>query len=576
MTGLRRPARPLAGAARPLPPPGRGHAASRARGRGRLLAVSLALASGAAGGAAGSEAAPAEGSPAVRVHDHGRASTVEAELPGTLLDLAPACGGVGRCRGLWLLVRPAVEIAQSDSGGAEPPAARSAAGEPGGDPAAGPPPRLLLLDAARAALGDPAATLTESPIPLPRETESLALADLDGDGAPELLAGAPGRVWSLGDPASPGRPVPVLTDPDVDLAAARPLLDPALPLLPSPAVGRLRWYRPAAGGGLTPAGSAPLPVRTRRRAHGLELSSPQPTLLPAAGGAPPRWAAGPEPHGDRRLRSLLVDPLSGDGAAAEYWSMLPSPERVESARFLTLDGHPALAVFTHAADRLGIFDQARLRLFRLGADRTRAGSVPILAVDTTSHRWQRAAVAIADLDADGRDDVSIAQVKGLGGGAILIETYRGMGGGRFDRRPKKVRLDAPDATWRWLTHADSDLDGDDLPDLIALSEGRLLIYTSAPRRPGTALGDTPTWEIAWPRPEADETREQAEGVTDDGGDDEDEEDEEDEDSHRADHRFPGLGGFPGALDLDGDHRPEIVFRAPLPDGRERLRIVLLR
>ena len=112
---------------------------------------------------------------------------------------------------------------------------------------------------------------------------------------------------------------------------------------------------------------------------------------------------------------------------------------------MRLDGRPALAVFTYAADRLGIFDQARLRLFPLAGDRTRAGAAPALAVDTTSHRWQRAAVAIADLDADGRDDVSVAQVKGLGGGALLIETYRGLGGGRFDRRPRRVRLDLPDA-----------------------------------------------------------------------------------------------------------------------------------
>ena len=45
---------------------------------------------------------------------------------------------------------------------------------------------------------------------------------------------------------------------------------------------------------------------------------------------------------------------------------------------------------------------------------------------------------------------------------------------------------------------------------------------------------------------------------------------------RADHRFPGLGGLPAALDLDGDGRPELVFRHPLPNGRERLRVVLLR
>lgn len=535
---------------------------SRAPRPARLLVVLLALAAAAAGGASGSEMVSVENASAVTVHEHDRAVTVETELPGRLLGLAPACGHDGRCRGVWLLVRPAHTAASEAVEGASAP------------------PRLLLLDPARAAGGDPAAALTEPPVPLPPETDALALADLDGDGAPELLAGAPGRIWSLGDPAAPRAPLPLLTDPGVDLAVVRALLDPNLPLLPFPAVGRLRWYALADDGGLEPAGSAPLPVRTRRRTHGLELSSPLPTLIPGAAGEPPRWAVGPEPHGDRRLRSILIGPLSADGAAAESWSMLPSPERVDTSRFLTLDGRPALAVFTHAADRLGIFDQARLRLFRLGADRTRAGSPPVLAVDTTSHRWQRAAVTVADLDADGRDDVSVAQVKGLGGGAILIETYRGLGGARFERRAKKLRLDLPDARWRWSAGPDSDFDGDRLPDLLAHSEGRMLLYTSASRRPGTALAEAPHWEIAWPRPEIDDGAEPSGKVEEEEEDEEEQEEQEEQEraehARRADPRFPALGGFPATLDLDADHRPEILFRAPLPDGRERLRVVLLR
>lgn len=527
-----------------------------------LLALAVRLPTGASGAEAASpvaSAAPAAGSPAVTVHDHGRAVTVEAELTGAVLGLAPACGGDGACRGLWLMVRPAAE-----SGGKET----------AEDPAAAAPPRLLLLDPTGAAAGDPAAALTEPPVPLPPDADVLAVADLDGDGAPELLAGAPGRIWSLGDPSVPGPPRLILAHPSVDLASARPLLDPALPF-PSPAVGRLRWYAPAATGALQPAGSAPLPVQTRRRAHGLELSSPHPTLLPAAAGQPPRWAVGPEAHGGRRLRSLLIDPLSADGATHEYWSMLPAPERVETARYVSLDGRPALAVFTYAADRLGIFDQARLRLFRLEADRTRAGATPVLAVDTTSHRWQRAAVAVADWDADGHDDVSIAQVKGLGAGAILIETYRGLAGARYDRRPEKVRLDLPDATWRWPD--DADLDGDHLPDLIALSHGRLVIYTSTGRRNGTALAETPRWEITWPEPEKASEDDQEQAEHERAEEDQVEAELDDEGDHlRADHRLPHLGGFPATLDLDGDHLPELIFRHPLPDNRERLRIVLLR
>ena len=542
-----------------------------------LLALLLAPASAPAGAASGAQTAATADSPAAAVHEHERAMTVEAELPGRLLGLAPACGLERRCRGVWLLVRPLLDASAAGDGATR----SSAVGSDAAGDSAARPPRLLLL-ASRAALGGPAA-LAESSVPPPADADTLALADLDGDGAAELLAGAPGRVWSLGDPAHPRPARLLLDDPSFDLAASHALLDPALPLLPSPAVGRLRWYR-LAGGLLEPAGSAPLPVGTRRRAHGLELTSPEPARLPAAAGAPPRWVAGPDPHGDRRLRSILLDPLSAGEAPAESWSMLPAPERVESARYLTLDGAPALAVFTHPADRLGIFDQARLRLFRLGADRTRAGSAPILAVDTTSHRWQRAAVSVADLDGDGRDEVSVAQIKGLGGKAILIETYRGLGGGRFERRPARVRLDLPDAIWRWTGDHEADLDGDRLPDLVALSGGGLMIYTSTGRREGTALAERPRWKIALPEPEPEEATDESTGgdagaeTAEEPADEREVEVEAGDEGAavRADRRLPGLGGFPALRDLDGDGRPELIFRDALPDGRERLRVVLLR
>ncbi len=583
------------GAAGPLPRAGRyGHRAvssgsSTARALGAALALTAAglnvVGAPEASPAAGAEPAPATSR--VTARDLGRAVLVETELPGAVLGLAPRCGADRRCRGLWLLVRPADDPRASDRSDGEAADDRSdgeTARADGGGAAAGEPPavefappRLLLLDPARAAAGDSAAALTASPVSLPPEADALALADLDGDGAAELIAGAPGRIWSLGEPTAPRPPRPAIADPALDLAAVGALLDPALPRFPMSAVGRLRWFAPVTAGGLGTAGAATLPVRTRRRDHGLELSSPRPDLLPAGGGEPPRWAVGPEARGHRRLRSLVIDPLAGDGGAStEYWSLLPAPERVETARYVRLDGRPALAVFTFAADKLGIFDQARLRLFRLEADRTRAGSAPALAVDTTSHRWHHAAVAIADFDADGHDDVAVAQVKGLGGKAILIETYRGLGGGRFARRPAVVRLDTPEASWRWLDGPHGDLDGDRLPDLIALSRGRLLLYASTGRRAGAALAETPRWEIAWP-PEADRS---TDADHPDVAVDEEQVEVEVEAGNegarvRADHRFPRLGGLPATLDLDGDLRPELIFRHPLPHGRERLRIVLL-
>lgn len=558
----------------------------RRRGRlGLTGEVLLAAILAAVASADRSDASPPgqEPYPAVTVREEGRTVTVEAELPGSVLGLAPACGGDGPCRGLWLMVRAARSEAESATDAEAAPAEGTASdGTATAETPA--PPRLLRFDPVRAAAGDPAAALAEPTAWLPAETEILALVDLDGDGAAELVAGEPGRIWSLGDPAAPQPPLPVLTGPAVDLAAVRGLIVPALPRFPTTAVGRLRWYGPGAGSGLALAGSAALPVQTQRRAHGLELTSPPPSLLPASGGEPPRWAVGPEAHGDRRLRSLLIDPLAGDEDRSDedrrdgYWSMLPGPESVHWSRYLRLDGEPVLAVLTHASDRLGIFDQKRLRLFRLAADRTRAGADPVLAIETTSHRWQPARVVIADLDGDGHDDVSVAQVKGLDGKAILVASYRGLGGGRFARKPGKVRLGDAAFYWRWIGDPPdpADLDGDRLPDLITLVHGKVLVYTSGGRRAGQALAERPRWEIA-PRPEP-ESEDEAEEPEENASPEEEEaiEIEIEGGEMSVDLYLPRRDGVPAALDLDGDGRAELIFRDPLPDGRERLRVVFLR
>lgn len=522
--------------------------------------------------AAATAATAAAASPAATVRDLGSVAIVEAELPGRIIGFVPACGTPSDCHGLLLLVA-VLE-----------PGAAATAPEPAPDSG---PPLLLRLDAARAVGGDPAGALSQATPWVPHDADELALIDLDGDGDAEVAAGESGRLWSLGPPGALEAPLPVLAGAGVDLAASGGLVHPLLARFPTAEVGLLRWYAPA-GGGLAPAGSAALPVEARRRHGGLELSSPEPALLPGAGGAAPSWVAGPEAHGDRRLRSVLIDPAAPDGAAAEAWVLLPGPERVASSQYLRIDGRPALVVFTHGADKLRLFDQKRLRVFFLAGDRTRAGSTPALAADTLSHLWQRAEAAVADFDGDGHDDVAVAQVKGLlDGEAIQVDAYRGLGGGRFEGKPRRARLKVPDAGWRWT----EDLDGDRLPDLVAESEGRLLLFTGAGRRHGAALAEEPAWQLALPaEPEAEPERPRDRSR----GEETDEEDEELEDAeepeveieirageegaamHARHEGLPALGSLPRALDLDGDGRAELVSVDTLPDGRERLRVIVLR
>jgi hypothetical protein len=520
--------------------------------------------------AAVTAAVTAAASPAVTVRDLGSVAIVEAALPGPVIGYVPACGTPADCHGLLLLVRarPAADgEAEGDSVAAE--ATTEAR-----------PPLLLRLDPSRAIAGDPAGALSQATPWVPYDAGELALIDLDGDGDAEVAAGESGRLWSLGPPGALEPPLPVLAGAGVDLAASRRLVHPLLARFPVAEVGRLRWFAPA-DGKLAPAGSAALPVEARRRRGGLELSSPEPALMPGAEGAPPSWVAGPEAHGDRRLRSVLIDPTAPDGAAAEAWALLPGAERVASSQYVRIDGRPALVVFTHGADKLRLFDQKRLRVFLLAGDRTRAGSTPALAAETRSHMWQRAEAAVADFDGDGRDDVAVAQVKGMfDGEAIEIDTYRGLGGGRFEPKPRRVRLKVADAGWRWT----EDLDGDRLPDLVATSEGRLLIFTGAGRRRGAALAEEPAWQLTFPaEPEA-----AAAPARDRGRDEEPEELEEGDveievragaggaEVSARHEGLPALGSLPRALDLDGDGRAELVSVDTLPDGRERLRVIVLR
>lgn len=511
---------------------------------GRSFAIAAALAlSASAAGAAG---------PEVTVRDLGSVAIVEAVLPGRVTGYVPACGTPTECHGLLLLVPV--------SGGTD----RSR------------PPLLLRLDPAAAIAGDSAAALTQPTVWVPRETDELALIDLDGDGDAEVAAGETGRLWSLGPPEALEVPLPLLHGDAVDLAAVRRLVDPRLARFPTAEVGRLRWYAPA-DGALVAAGSAALPVEARRRGGGLELRSPEPATMPGVDGAAPSWVAGPEAHGDRRLRSVLIDPdglLGGgpDGAAAEAWALLPGPERVASSQYVRIDGRPALIVFTHGADKLRLFDQKRVRVFFLSSDRTRAGSTPALAADTRSHMWQRAEAAVADFDGDGHDDVAVAQMKGMfDGEAVEIDTYRGLGGGRFERRPRQIRLKMEAPGWRWS----DDLDGDRLPDLIATSGDRVLIFTGAGRRRGAALAEEPAWRLTFlaePELEADgdETEEAEVEVEVRAGDDGGAEIEARRDES------PALGALPRPADLDGDGRAELISVTPLPDGRERLRVIVLR
>ena len=107
------------------------------------------------------------------------------------------------------------------------------------------------------------------------------------------------------------------------------------------------------------------------------------------------------------------------------------PEDVDEAATRPSTAGRALIVTTTNADKLGIFEGKKLRVFALAADRTQAGRAPILAAQTTSHRWFPVETTIADVDRDGHDDLIVLQSDGMGGGETIVETFFGRGDGGF-------------------------------------------------------------------------------------------------------------------------------------------------
>jgi len=382
---------------------------------------------------------------------------------------------------------------------------------------------------------------------LPEKAATLLAADLDGDGADEILLGAPGTLWTLGTPEAPAAPRQVLDGVD-----ARNLLglDESGAEIAAAEVGRLRsWKRE--GGKLAPGASFELPVRAKRQRTAIRLETPDVERLPQASGAP-LYLIGPEANGKTRLLTLLLT-RGADGTAqrTEAWSRFAGPEQVDEHWFLRVDGRPLLLVTTTSADKVSVFEKKKLRLFPFAADRTRAGQGSILSSPTDTPRWFPVEPSVVDLDRDGREDLVVAQQEGLRGKNLLIEAFfgQGQGQGRFELPSRKTEIDLQARAW----HYGADVTGDGRPDLIAIEEKKLLLFAGADNPRRGPLESRPRLTLDLPATESVT-------VTASAGS---------EGAAVTARRSTPLQ----AVDLDGDGKAEIVITFRDDQGRGRVTVV---
>ncbi len=400
--------------------------------------------------------------------------------------------------------------------------------------------------------------------------ESLSAVELDPAPGVHLVAGGTGRWVDLGslaelEGATPGPPG-LVERPLLDLGG-RDLRQPDSGLLrrgtddgfAAVEPGRLRLWkaagtqsgRSAEGLAMAMSREVALPFAVARTATGLRLSSPPVARVRSGPGE--LYFAGPEVVGGTRLRGVLIEGGAAGAPPVEVWAALPGPESVEQSWPFEIDGVPVLVVRTQATDELNLFERQRLRVLALAADRTRSGSPPTLAVELDSKRWHETALALGDVDGDGRDDLLAAFPEGLSGTDLVVQWWRGSGGGRFESRPHRSDIQKAPAGWALVAEP--------APGLLLVGNGRIELRRFSPAGRSAVAERS---ELAASIPALADPRAPKEVTIALGGGG---------DSARVKNVDPDAEPL-GAVELDGRPGPELL--AVQGDGNGRDRLILLR
>jgi len=395
---------------------------------------------------------------------------------------------------------------------------------------------------------------------LPADTRTLFTLDLNGDGTPEPVIGRPGGLYAL----------PADGEPEL-LIETRGFLPRIAEQWRSGDDSTLMHHLTLAGVGFlhdyrfTPGAKEfmllrdeQLQVAVTRRRDGLFLRTPLPVQLNSLTDEPPLLAIGPVTRGKQRLLSLMVDlsDQTEEVTALENWSRLPLPEDVTQRWFRLINGEPALVVTTLYSEKKGAFEKKKLRVFMLGADRTRGGADAILEIQTPSRQWFDSSITVTDINTDGRDDLVVVVPEGLGGGKLQLEGYLGQAEGGFKPKPRRTMLEKSVKDW----HFGGDLNGDGIGDLVVIEDNNLTAYAGIAGPSATALfQENPLWKTESETSET--TVEVSIGAT--SGD------------ITVSGGVAGLGGRLQVRDLVGDSRAEVMLVTSVAEhGRGTVVLIL--
>jgi len=295
----------------------------------------------------------------------------------------------------------------------------------------------------------------------------------------DLLVLLPGRLVRVPRDGSPV--ATLLSDPGLHPRTSEVVSTPKGWLVSIPGMGTVRFVRLKPDGAHEELAAVDVPVQANLGRAAFRLRSEIPSRFLDDDRSSPIWTTPPAGEGRQRLHGVRIEP-DADPVRVDWWGRLPDPEEMFGHAELIVAGEPAVMVTTRRADKLGLFGEKRLRMFRMKTDRGHTGHAPFFATETRANLWQEITPNLLDVNGDGDEDLVLGYWKGLIGAKVVLDVYLSDGEGSFAPNPRTTAFDVKRADRSFLSYG-HDLDGDGRPDLAIVGDGAFQVYRGTAANP---------------------------------------------------------------------------------------------